>query len=224
MTFDTPSGGHPAFHAQMNGPPALFPHGLGWPPSHLNPSAMDLPPSSMEGLTAMQSPPTPLTTTAPGMMLKQDPMDPVNTAVMAHPPQVQQKSKPTRKSKSLSSSSSTSSANPIPNNNVSATSQHGAYQQPPIDMTKPYHSEWGVMKDRDFHPLTLKHQRDLENIYTSGKVLSDFYFWQANLGGYCMADMIQNVVVSSEGAYPLIRRIVEGAPHPGRRKKKQSES
>ncbi|KAI8063633.1 hypothetical protein BC940DRAFT_243194 [Gongronella butleri] len=88
-------------------------------------------------------------------------------------------------------------------------------------MTKPHHPEWGVMKDQDFHPLTLKHQRDLENSYSGGKIISDFYFWQANLGGYCMADMIQHVVVSSEGAYPLVRRIVEGAPHPGRRKRKQ---
>ncbi|KAI8341038.1 hypothetical protein BC941DRAFT_347004 [Chlamydoabsidia padenii] len=89
-------------------------------------------------------------------------------------------------------------------------------------MSKPYHSEWGVMKEQDFHPLTLKHQRDLEIIYNTGNMIADFYFWQANLGGYCMADMMQNIVVSSEGAFPLIRRIVEGAPHPGRRKKKRT--
>ncbi|CAO3595714.1 unnamed protein product [Absidia cylindrospora] len=78
------------------------------------------------------------------------------------------------------------------------------------------------MKEQDFHPLTLKHQRDLENIYNTGNIISDFYFWQANLGGYCMADMVQNLVLSSEGAFPLARRLVGGAPHPGRRKKKRT--
>lgn len=105
---------------------------------------------------------------------------------------------------------------------------------------KPTHPEWGVMKEQDFHPLTLKHQRDLENLHQSGSLITDFYFWQANLGGYCMANMIQSkcsfyyyyaafllftfhtdVVVSSEGAFVLVRRIVEGAPHPGRKKKKR---
>lgn len=57
---------------------------------------------------------------------------------------------------------------------------------------KPTHPEWGVMKEQDFHPLTLKHQRDLENLHQSGSLIADFYFWQANLGGYCMADMIQS--------------------------------
>ncbi|KAI8967073.1 hypothetical protein BDF20DRAFT_806922, partial [Mycotypha africana] len=71
----------------------------------------------------------------------------------------------------------------------------------------------------EFHPLTHKHQRDLESLYQAGHLINDFYFWQANLGGYCMADMTQNVVVSPNGAYKLERRIVEGAPHPGRRKK-----
>ncbi|KAI7861104.1 hypothetical protein BDC45DRAFT_430353 [Circinella umbellata] len=92
-----------------------------------------------------------------------------------------------------------------------------------LDPTKQYHSEWGVMKEQDFHPLTLKHQRDLENLYQTGNRIPDFYFWQANLGGYCMADMIQNIVVSSEGVFVLVRRIVEGAAHPGRRKKKQQQ-
>lgn len=63
---------------------------------------------------------------------------------------------------------------------------------PPIlDPSKQYHPEWGVIKDQDFHPLTLKHQRDLENSYSAGSAIADFYFWQANLGGYCMADMVQ---------------------------------
>lgn len=83
------------------------------------------------------------------------------------------------------------------------------------------HPEWGVMKEQDFHPLTLKHQVDLENSHQSGNLITDFYFWQANLGGYCMANMAQNVVISSEGAFVLVRRIVDGAPHPGRRKKKK---
>ncbi|KAI9351920.1 hypothetical protein BD770DRAFT_393618 [Pilaira anomala] len=95
-------------------------------------------------------------------------------------------------------------------------------QQQQIKQDKPTHPEWGVMKEQDFHPLTLKHQRDLEILHQSGNAIVDFYFWQANLGGYCMADMIQNLVVSSDGAFVLVRRIVEGAPHPGRRKKKRS--
>ncbi|KAI8149995.1 hypothetical protein BJV82DRAFT_504258 [Fennellomyces sp. T-0311] len=92
---------------------------------------------------------------------------------------------------------------------------------PDMDPSRQYHAEWGVMKEQDFHPLTLKHQRDLENLYQTGSCIPDFYFWQANLGGYCMADMVQNIVVSSEGVFVLVRRIVEGAAHPGRRKKKQ---
>lgn len=60
---------------------------------------------------------------------------------------------------------------------------------------KPTHPEWGVMKEQDFHPLTLKHQVDLENSHQSGTLISDFYFWQANLGGYCMANMIQSKVL-----------------------------
>ncbi|KAI8060199.1 hypothetical protein BC940DRAFT_312456 [Gongronella butleri] len=84
------------------------------------------------------------------------------------------------------------------------------------------HPEWGVMKDHEFHPLAHKHQRDLENLYQTNAVLNDFYFWQANLGGYCMADMVQNVVVSSDQVFVLMRKIVDGAPHPGRRKKKKT--
>jgi hypothetical protein len=60
------------------------------------------------------------------------------------------------------------------------------------DLSKPCHPEWGVMREQAFHPLAFKHQRDLENHWESGNVISDFYFWQANLGGYCMADMIQS--------------------------------
>ncbi|ORZ15915.1 hypothetical protein BCR42DRAFT_298525, partial [Absidia repens] len=81
------------------------------------------------------------------------------------------------------------------------------------------HPEWGVMKDQEFHPLAHKHQRDLENLYQTNSALSDFYFWQASLGGYCMADMVQNIVVSSDQAFVLVRQIVDGAPPPGRKKK-----
>jgi hypothetical protein len=107
------------------------------------------------------------------------------------------------------------------NNGILAAGWSEEQQQQAIS-DKPTHPEWGVVKEQDFHPLTLKHQRDLENLHQAGNFITDFYFWQANLGGYCMADMIQNVVVSSEGAFVLIRRIVEGAPHPGRRKKKKA--
>lgn len=34
-------------------------------------------------------------------------------------------------------------------------------------------------------------------------------------------NIIIGIVVSSEGAFVLERKIVEGAPHPGRRKKKR---
>ncbi|KAI8089978.1 uncharacterized protein BX664DRAFT_334362 [Halteromyces radiatus] len=121
-----------------------------------------------------------------------------------------------------SSLSSLPVASPKPHDNKNNNENNNT--TPPVDLSKPYHSEWGVMKEQDFHPLTLKHQRDLENIYNTNNPIADFYFWQANLGGYCMADMIQNIVVSSEGAFPLIRRIVEGAPHPGRRKKKRVQA
>ncbi|KAI8368755.1 hypothetical protein BD560DRAFT_398609 [Blakeslea trispora] len=89
-----------------------------------------------------------------------------------------------------------------------------------LEPGKQYHPEWGVIKDYEFHPLTLKHQRDLEILYSNGSAITDFYFWQANLGGYCMADMVQGTIVSSEGPFVLERKMVEGAPHPGRRKKK----
>jgi hypothetical protein len=60
------------------------------------------------------------------------------------------------------------------------------------DLNKPCHPEWGVMREQAFHPLAFKHQRDLENHWENGQVISDFYFWQASLGGYCMADMTQS--------------------------------
>ncbi|KAI7870332.1 hypothetical protein BDF14DRAFT_1721047 [Spinellus fusiger] len=88
-------------------------------------------------------------------------------------------------------------------------------------MSKPSHPEWGVMKDQEFHPLTLKHQRDLENLYETKAYIRDFHFWQANLGGYCMADMVLKTVKSLEGDLELKRRVVQGEPHPGRRKKKR---
>lgn len=55
-----------------------------------------------------------------------------------------------------------------------------------------YHPEWGILREQDFVQLALKHQRDLETHFTSGTLISDFHFWQANLGGYCMADMVQS--------------------------------
>lgn len=64
--------------------------------------------------------------------------------------------------------------------------------QQQTENNKPTHPEWGVMKEQDFHPLTLKHQRDLEILHQSGSFITDFYFWQANLGGYCMANMVQS--------------------------------
>ncbi|KAI8356721.1 hypothetical protein EDC96DRAFT_515268 [Choanephora cucurbitarum] len=99
-------------------------------------------------------------------------------------------------------------------------SEEQQQRQPSSTSERITHPEWGVMKEQEFRPLTLKHQKDLENLHQTGNFIKDFYFWQANLGGYCMADMIQNVVISSEGAFALQRRIVDGAPHPGRRKKK----
>ncbi|EIE87929.1 hypothetical protein RO3G_12640 [Rhizopus delemar RA 99-880] len=91
-------------------------------------------------------------------------------------------------------------------------------------LDKVTHPEWGILKEEEFLPLTHKHQNDLEDLHRNGQSISDFYFWQANLGGYCMADMVQTeVLVSSEGAFPLVRRIVDGAPHPGRKKKKRTD-
>ncbi|ORE02196.1 hypothetical protein BCV72DRAFT_57045 [Rhizopus microsporus var. microsporus] len=118
-------------------------------------------------------------------------------------------------------SNNNSNNSALPRPAVNTTNPSTAPPPPMLDPTKIYHPEWGVIKDQDFHPLTLKHQRDLEVLFQSGSAISDFYFWQANLGGYCMADMIQGVVVSTEGAFVLERKIVEGAPHPGRRKKKR---
>ena len=141
---------------------------------------------------------------------------------------------------SNNSNNNNSNNSALPRPAVNTTNPSTAPPPPMLDPTKIYHPEWGVIKDQDFHPLTLKHQRDLEVLFQSGSAISDFYFWQANLGGYCMADMIQGndkckkhesqkkyllsplgVVVSTEGAFVLERKIVEGAPHPGRRKKKR---
>ncbi|KAI8994495.1 hypothetical protein BDB01DRAFT_714647 [Pilobolus umbonatus] len=97
-------------------------------------------------------------------------------------------------------------------------------QQPETkSVEKLTHAQWGVIKDDEFHALTLKHQRDLEILHEAGTFITDFYFWQANLGGYCMADMTHNMVVSPDTVYVLVRKIVEGAPHPGRRKKVKRE-
>ena len=57
-----------------------------------------------------------------------------------------------------------------------------------------YHPEWGILREQDFVQLALKHQRDLETHFASGSLISDFHFWQANLGGYCMADMVQSTM------------------------------
>ncbi|SAM05306.1 hypothetical protein [Absidia glauca] len=217
MAFDRPNSNDPSFHAGMHststatapslGHPSMhntmFQNGMGlaWPPS------MDLhsvvSPTSPEntGLSSLPSPPSGFTKPS------------------------SRSSTTSAKNAGNNSGSATPSTNGLTHDNdkatPGATTAGGATSTAPLDMSKPYHSEWGVMKEQDFHPLTLKHQRDLEIIYSTGNMIADFYFWQANLGGYCMADMMQNIVVSSEGAFPLIRRIVEGAPHPGRRKKKR---
>ncbi|KAI9251573.1 hypothetical protein BY458DRAFT_493588 [Sporodiniella umbellata] len=111
-------------------------------------------------------------------------------------------------------------AAPAPLSNANTTNPNIAIP-PRLDPNKIYHPEWGVIKEQDFHPLTLKHQRDLEVHFQAGSAITDFYFWQANLGGYCMADMVQAVVVSTEGAFVLERKMVEGQPHPGRRRNRR---
>lgn len=90
---------------------------------------------------------------------------------------------------STATTASTATTTPLPA--INTTNPALAPPPPILDPTKQYHPEWGVIKDQDFHPLTLKHQRDLENLYQTGSAIADFYFWQANLGGYCMADMVQ---------------------------------
>jgi hypothetical protein len=93
------------------------------------------------------------------------------------------------------STSTPSITSPTPTNapvpTVNTTNPNLAPPPPMLDPTKQYHPEWGVIKEGDFHALTLKHQRDLENHYQTNNPIADFYFWQANLGGYCMADMVQ---------------------------------
>ncbi|ORZ25262.1 hypothetical protein BCR42DRAFT_399736 [Absidia repens] len=246
MSFDRQNSNDPTFHSSMHSGSTLTHNhpsmhgamfqtsmGLAWPPS-LHPGAMDLhavgsPHSpATTGLSSLPSPPVALPKPATGQYNSSSSITPEqppsNKISNTSPPDG---SKPNRGSQTnpttaitttttSSSSSSTSSSPPPPSSTTNAAASS------PVDLSKPYHSEWGVMKEQDFHPLTLKHQRDLENIHTTGNVIADFYFWQANLGGYCMADMVQNIVLSSEGAFPLIRRIVEGAPHPGRRKKKRT--
>lgn len=91
-----------------------------------------------------------------------------------------------------SSTGTTNATTPLPT--INTTNPLLAPPPPILDSTKQYHPEWGVIKDQDFHPLTLKHQRDLENLYATGSAIADFYFWQANLGGYCMADMVQGKI------------------------------
>lgn len=79
------------------------------------------------------------------------------------------------------------------NGGMAASWSENQQQQPQQPQEqKQTHPEWGIMKEQDFHPLTLKHQRDLENLHQAGKIIADFYFWQANLGGYCLANMVQS--------------------------------
>ncbi|CAO3578898.1 unnamed protein product [Absidia cylindrospora] len=237
MSFERQNSNDPTFHSSMH-PGSTLTHnhpsmhgamfqnnmGLAWPPS-LHPSTMDLhavgSPHSPDttGLSSLPSPPAGLPKPVTGhhsssssTTTDQPPGNKINNT---SPPDG---SKSTRGSHTNTTTTTSSSSPPPP----SSSSSTNAAASSPVDLSKPYHSEWGVMKEQDFHPLTLKHQRDLENIYNTGNAIADFYFWQANLGGYCMADMVQNIVLSSEGAFPLIRRIVEGAPHPGRRKKKRT--
>jgi hypothetical protein len=89
--------------------------------------------------------------------------------------------------------SSSSNALPPQPPAINTTNPATAPPPPMLDPNKQYHPEWGVIKDQDFHPLTLKHQRDLENLFQGGTAIQDFYFWQANLGGYCLADMVQSM-------------------------------
>ncbi|SAM02870.1 hypothetical protein [Absidia glauca] len=137
-----------------------------------------------------------------------------------HYQQQQQQHLPASTSTSSSTSTSeilapSSAVTPLP-------TQHQAAVSGTTD-DKITHPEWGVMKDQEFHPLAHKHQCDLENLYQTNSALSDFYFWQASLGGYCMADMVQNIVVSSDQAFVLVRQIVDGAPPPGRKKKSKNK-
>ena len=89
----------------------------------------------------------------------------------------------------VTSPTTTTTNAPVPT--INTTNPALAPPPPILDPTKQYHPEWGVIKDGDFHALTHKHQHDLEGHYQTNDPISDFYFWQANLGGYCMADMIQ---------------------------------
>jgi hypothetical protein len=91
----------------------------------------------------------------------------------------------------LSAAATTSPTTTTPLPAINTANPALAPSLPILDPTKQYHPKWGVIKDQDFHPLTLKHQRDLEYLYQTGSALADFYFWQANLGGYCQADMVQ---------------------------------
>ncbi|KAI8084928.1 uncharacterized protein BX664DRAFT_338127 [Halteromyces radiatus] len=135
-----------------------------------------------------------------------------------HHSQQQQQQHPMSSSTSPPTPTSTNINTSMTTNNI-ASSFSSSSSTTTNNETKITHPEWGVMKDQEFHPLAHKHQRDLENIYQSNSALSDFYFWQASLGGYCMADMVQNIVVSSDQAFVLVRQIVDGPPPPGRKKK-----
>ncbi|KAI7856936.1 hypothetical protein BDC45DRAFT_436699 [Circinella umbellata] len=154
----------------------------------------------------------------------------VGTDITTYGQPISSISSPTATTTTTSTSATNSTTNTIPGTSSSTTTTSNTQQQQEQieatkstqeDPSKQYHPEWGVLREQDFHPLALKHQRDLENHFQNGTRIADFYFWQANLGGYCMADMNQNIVVSSEGVFVLVRRMVEGAPHPGRKKKKR---
>lgn len=193
MTFDRQNSNDPTFHSSMhsgstlahNHPSmhgAMFQNNLGlaWPPS-LHPTTMDLhsvgSPTSPDntGLSSLPSPPPGLTKHS-------------STTAATHPGNNNNNTPQSDGSRS----NQAGGANTSTTTSSSTTTTTNAAASPPVDMSKPYHSEWGVMKEQDFHPLTLKHQRDLENIYNTGNAIADFYFWQANLGGYCMADMVQS--------------------------------
>lgn len=100
----------------------------------------------------------------------------------------------------------TTSSPPVPA--INTTNPAIAPPPPVLDPTKQYHPEWGVIKDGDFHALTLKHQRDLENLFQANNPIADFYFWQANLGGYCMANMIEGTTKQTKTCFLFMNVIL----------------
>ena len=120
-------------------------------------------------------------------------------------------SSPTESTAATSISASNTTTNPTSGTSSSTTTTSNTQQQQQTeikptqqDPSKQYHPEWGVLREQDFHPLALKHQRDLENHFQNGTRIADFYFWQANLGGYCMADMNQSKYNRNQQCYIYI--------------------